>query len=492
MPPEAQESALPVESGRGRGEGAAMARAAFRDPADFARRVGGLQLEVARDLVNVPALPIDLPAFDLTLLSVSAERTTIGLVLGKSEPIARLSLRRIANGSDAAVPGDGEAKRSPVVAAEVVELHPVARRYRRQLAAMAKRLAASITTEKWEMARGPADRLAELPVGVPIAFYRQLVPGVDGQALVRVGFKCNQNCGICWQDRGWGRFDATQVLTWIEDLYAAGARSLIISGGEPTLDASLDRYVARARGLGFAAITLETNAIQFARPGLAQRLRDSGLTDCFVSLHSGDAVTSDAITRAPGTFSRTVAGIKALLAAGVPVRLNCVLTREGIGHVEGLPDFIASEFSDRTNLQGLMLSQPSDPFDPSLLPSIIPEPARLRAVLSKVIDRAFELGVPVSGLDGPCGPPLCAFAADPRITDLSPIGELLSGRTYLPACDGCAVRAACYGPRIADVDLYGESCVEPLAEAPRAGLGLRSSLTGFYRSAKERLGMGPH
>ncbi len=488
MPLDVQGSVAPPEFEGGRGQGVAMANVRFRDPPDFDRRVRDLQLEVVRNLVNVPALPIDLPAFDLTLLSVSAGRTSIGLVLGKSEPIARLSLRRTANGS---VADDDGAKRPPVVAAEIVELHPVARRYQRQLEAMARRLAASITAEKWAAAQVPAALLAELPVGVPIAFYRQLVPGVAAQALVRVGFKCNQNCGICWQDRDWGRFDAEQILTWIEDLYAAGARSLIISGGEPTLDAGLDRYIARARGLGFAAITLETNAIQFAKPGLAERLREAGLTDCFVSLHSGDAATSDAITRSPGTFSRTVSGIQALLAAGVPVRLNCVLTREGLDHVEDLPEFIDREFDDRGNLCGLMLSQPSDPFDPSLLPAIVPEPARLRAVLCKVIDRAFDLGVAVSGLDGPCGPPLCAFGADPRIADLSPIGELLSGRTYLPACEGCAVRAACYGPRIADDDLYGDSCVEPLVEAPWAALNLRSSLTGLVRSAKERLGIGP-
>jgi MoaA/NifB/PqqE/SkfB family radical SAM enzyme len=257
-------------------------------------------------------------------------------------------------------------------------------------------------------------------------------------------------------------------LTWIEDLYAAGARNLIISGGEPTLDPQLANYVRHARELGYEWVTLETNAIQFSKPGLAERLRDAGVGDCFVSLHSGDEVTSDAITRAPGTFRRTVAGIKRLLAAGVPVRLNCVLTREGIEVVEGVPDFIHRELAGYPNLQGLMLSQPTDPFDPSLLRQIVPEPDRLRTVLRRVIDRAFALGVPVSGLDGPCGPPLCAFDADPRITALVPIPEPLRDRTYLRACDQCAVRGACYGVRLADVELYGDACVRPLATAPAA------------------------
>ena len=434
-----------------------MAGVRFRDPTGLEATGAALQLEIARALVRAPQLPIDLPAFDLTLLAVSAERNTIDLVLGKGAPIARLRLT--------AADANGE---GPAVKTAIIEVHSDTRRFSRQLQTMARRLEAAITGEKWQRALVPAKQLAGMPLGVPLAFYRQLVPGVGNQGLVRTGFLCNQNCGICWQDRDWGRFDAEQVLTWIEDLRAAGARGLIISGGEPTLDRRLEDYVRRARELGFDAVTLETNAIQFAKPGLAGRLRDAGLTSCFVSLHSGDAATSDRITRAPGTFVRTVAGIRALLEAGVPVRLNCVMTREGIEHLEHVPTFVHETFGDHPNLQGLMLSQPTDPYDRALLPEILPEPDRLRAVLRTVIDRAFALGIAVSGLDGPCGPPLCAFGADPRITALTPIPEQLSGRTYLAACAECAVRDACFGVRVADVELYGDACAQPLAARPVA------------------------
>lgn len=431
-----------------------MSAARFRDPVDIETRGAALQLEIARALVGAPAVPIELPAFDLTLLAVATTRGAIDLVLGKSAPLARLRLEE--NGGGAAI------------RASVVELHADARRFDRQLQTMARRLQAAIGADKWQRALAPARQLATLPLGVPMAFYRQLVPGIGDQGLVRTGFLCNQNCGICWQDRAWGRFDAEQVLTWIEDLRAAGARSLIISGGEPTLDRRLEDYVRRARQLGFESVTLETNAIQFGKADLASRLRAAGLSSCFVSLHSGDAATSDLITRAPGTFARTVAGIRALLEAGVPVRLNCVMTREGIDHLADVPGFVHQTFGPHPNLQGLMLSQPTDPYDRSLLPSILPEPERLRAVLRTVIDRAFALGVRVSGLDGPCGPPLCAFAADPRVATLAPIPERLDGRTYLPACADCAVRGACFGVRVADVELYGDACAQPLAAAPAA------------------------
>jgi hypothetical protein len=449
---------------RGRGEGEATARAVFRDPIGLEAEAAALQRTIVRTLVNAPSLPVELPKYDLTLLSVAAAKHSIDLILGKSAPIVKLRLTR-ADAAKLAPAGDPSAHR-PAVDVTIIEVHPDTARFQRQLQLMGQRLRAAITLEKWERALEEAKRLARLPVGVPLAFYRQLVAGATEQGQVRTGFNCNQDCGMCWQDREWGRFGPEQILTWIEDLHAAGARLLNISGGEPTLDNKLETYIRHAREIGFLAVTLETNAIQFSKPGLAERVRDAGLTDCFVSLHSGDAATSDAITRAPGTFKRTVAGVHALLDARLPVRLNCVMTREGIEHLEGLPDFVHAEFGPHPYLQGLMLSQPTDPYDRSLLPTIIPEPERLRAVLRVVIDHAFALGVRVTGLDGPCGPPLCAFGADRRITDLTPVREALQGRTYLSACAQCAVRSACFGARVADVEMYGDACVQPFAEPP--------------------------
>ncbi len=441
-----------------RGVGEAMAGVAFRDPVGLQGEVAALHSEIAKILVRAPSLPIELPAFGLTLLAAGSTKRGIDLVLGKESPFARLRIEKAAG--DALPTAQG---RVPVVQVGVVNEHSAAHRFERQLRAMALRVQASITEEKWRAAMVVAKKVADLPVDVPLAFYRQLVPGVGEQGLVRTGFNCNQNCGICWQDRKWGRYGSEQVLVWIEDLFAAGARRLIISGGEPTLDPQLESYVRRARELGFLSVTLETNAIQFSKPGHAERLRDAGMTDCFVSLHSGDAATSDAITRAPGTFPRTVAGCKALLEAGVPVRFNCVMTREGIDHLQGVPEFLMSNFGEYPSGRSLMLSQPTDPWDRTLLPTIIPEPERLRTVLASVIDQAFDIGVEVSGLDGPCGPPLCAFGADKRITKLTPISEEIEGRTYLAACEKCSVRKSCFGVRVADVELYGEACAKPIA-----------------------------
>ena len=442
-----------------------MQRPLFRDPPDVGARARQLRVALAHVLARAPGLPTDLPRFGAVLLGIEVGATRdIRLLIGdrSGQAVAALCMSATAL---VQLGGDDTAARSAVRVTVEPHDHGAAR-HRPALAAMASRLARATTPEIWRRARALAAELRALPEGVPLQHMRQIVAGVaPRQGLVRTGFRCNQDCGICWQGRDWPGADATQILTWIEDLHRAGARKLIISGGEPTLDRELDAYIRRARDLGFEVVTLETNAIACAKPGRAQRLADAGLSDAFVSLHSSDPDVSDAITRAPNTHARTLAGIDALLGAGVPVRLNCVLTRAGLSRLPELPGFIADRWRDHPSLGSVMLSLPSDPFDRSLLPELLPPPDELARALTETIEAAERVGVQLHGLDGPCGPPLCAFGADRRVTDLRPVPEAVDFRHHLPACDDCTVRGACFGVRDVWRQVHGDGWVRPITEA---------------------------
>lgn len=423
-------------------------RVVFRDPPPPVAEARRLEEDLARALVNAPSLPVFLPPFRMFLNAVATERDAFVLRLGPNERSLGHALR-IERPST-----EGPAQ------VTVVERAAGDPRVDKLLAAMCARLAVAITPERWKAARAIAGKLRAFPIDVPLHAMRQLVDGVDPPAgMVRTGFRCNQDCGLCWQSRQWGDYGSAQVRTWIEDLAAAGVRLLTISGGEPTLDPELCELVAHARSLGFTGVTLETNAIQMAKPGYAERLRDAGVTECFVSLHSPDPAVSDAITRAPGTHARTVRGVQALLAAGIPVRLNAVMTAEGLDALPGLPDFIHEHFG---SILGLAVSFPATPFERSLLDAIVPDPDRMRAALRRLIPRALDLGLSLSGIDGPCGVPLCAFGADPRVADLSTRVPPVPFRRHLPGCDRCAVRTACYGVREADADRFGDRCIQPI------------------------------
>lgn len=440
-----------------------MPEAAFHDPPSRRDEAAALALELAKVLVGAPRLPIELSKARLRLLDVRpGGSASIELVLGHEDPIAliRLLPRRA---SDPVPIGGGP------VRVTVTETYDVRPDVRTELDAMASRLGRSTTAERWSAAVELAQALRVVRNDVPLEHYRQRVEGTSDVGLVRVGFGCNQDCGLCWQDRDWPRHPPEQVRTWISDLATSGVRQLIVSGGEPMLDAELPSYLEHARALGLSSITLETNAILAARPGAAERLRAAGLDIAFVSLHSPDAAVSDAITRAPGTHVRTIAGIHALVAAGVDVKLNCVMTAEGLASLPRLPDYVHRELARYGKRIQLMLSYPSDAWDATLVPQIRPDPAALRVALKSTVDRAVALGIELDGLDGPCGPPLCAHGADRRVLELKETREPISFRTFAPGCGRCAVRRACPGVRTGDLEAFGERAIEPIAAWPAAG-----------------------
>jgi uncharacterized Fe-S cluster-containing radical SAM superfamily protein len=427
-------------------------RVAFRDPTSLGGRARALKLEIVRELVGADTLPIRLPAFGLTLIDVRADRAGIELLVGPNHPMARLRV--------------SWEPRKGMATIEVVPTSSGATRWARALETLRRRLSIAVTEARYQHAAEPARRLSSLPLGIPLGFFRQLVAGHSPpQGLVRTGFRCNQDCGMCWQDRDWGTFDPEQILRWIEDLHAAGATGLTISGGEPTLDSELGAYVRHARAIGFSSVILETNAIQAGKRDLASRLQADGVTGAFVSLHSADGAVSDAITRAPGTHERTVRGITALLSAGIEVTLNAVMTAEGLDRLPELPNFVHRHFGAHPKLRGLMLSYPTEPFDSTLSAGILPPPERLRDVLGRTIARALALDIEITGLDGPCGPALCAFGADPRLMR-STVRQPVDFRLRLPECDGCAVADLCLGVRHADVEHFGGRCVAPIARRP--------------------------
>jgi hypothetical protein len=223
--------------------------------------------------------------------------------------------------------------------------------------------------------------------------------------------------------------------------------------------------VPGARELEYASVTLETNAIQMAKAGYAQKLRDAGLQRAFVSLHSGDAATSDLVTRAPGTHKRTILGIQALLDVGVSISLNALITRESIAAIAGLPDYVRQTFGDHPLLESLVISDLGATFEEELVPKLIPEPEATRAALPLLIDRAAALKLRLDGLGGPCGPPPCMFGADARAMTLEAIPGPVPFRRYVAACDACAVKFACFGVREEQVELFGEDMVQPISRA---------------------------
>lgn len=282
------------------------------------------------------------------------------------------------------------------------------------------------------------------------------------EAMIRLGFRCNQDCDFCWQGRRWPEPPIELYERWVDEM--EGVRVLHFSGGEPTIHPALPALVARAAGRGIE-VRLQTNAIQLAKPGFLARV--PGVTGVFVSYHSHRAEISDAMTRAPGTHARTEAGIDACLRAGIDVELNTVVDRRNVDHLGALADHVIARFP---GVRAVDFSHPGIAFDPAAYSAHL---APLDVVGPALVEAMRKLGAAgvLAIVDGACGFPACTFRGAPelapRVHGESIEDEGGFDRVFVTACDRCARRPSCVGLRRAYVDRLGDRGVVPFDRPPQ-------------------------
>ena len=142
-----------------------------------------------------------------------------------------------------------------------------------------------------------------------------------------VADRCNHFCQHCYQVHGLkGEMSFEEISKLLRSFSDAGGFVVSISGGEPTLRPDLVDILERARELGLATV-LYTNAF-LVDDQLALRLAGARVWRVEVSLYSDVAAEHDAVTRVPGSWERTLGGIRRLRSAGLNVRIKYTVTRE--------------------------------------------------------------------------------------------------------------------------------------------------------------------
>ncbi|HEV2592942.1 MAG TPA: GTP 3',8-cyclase MoaA [Gaiellaceae bacterium] len=151
---------------------------------------------------------------------------------------------------------------------------------------------------------------------------------------ISVTDRCNFRCVYCMPKEVFGReyrfLDRKELLTFEEIARLAGAfvdlgvQKLRITGGEPLVRRDLERLIAMLAE-HHVDLTLTTNGSLLVQK--AQALADAGLTRITVSLDSLDDATFRALNDVDFGIDRVLAGIDAAAAAGLPVKVNCVLKR---------------------------------------------------------------------------------------------------------------------------------------------------------------------
>jgi radical SAM protein with 4Fe4S-binding SPASM domain len=137
---------------------------------------------------------------------------------------------------------------------------------------------------------------------------------------------CNLKCAHCGV-RSPG--DDLPAATWgriLDRLLEAKVLELVVSGGEPLARRDFGDFVDMVIERPFR-FSLNTNATLLTSK-TASLLQKAGprLTSVMAGLDGPDAETHDAL-RGPGTFKKAVEGVRRAVEAGLPVIINCTVTR---------------------------------------------------------------------------------------------------------------------------------------------------------------------
>ena len=281
---------------------------------------------------------------------------------------------------------------------------------------------------------------------------------------VRINFRCNQVCRFCFVSTHLESAEHAEVERVIVEMARTGGM-VVISGGEPTLNPRVVDYVRLAKREGASYVELQTNATRLADGDYADRLAEAGVDQAFVSLHGSCAEISDAITGAPGTFEKTVAGIDRAVRAAMDVRLNFVFCEMNFEDFPRYVEMVARRWP------GMALTISFVAASTDVVPrtrDLIPRYSDVLPHLTRGLELGRAAGLRMSGFDSMCGIPLCLVPEDVapyyEIADVPPgfdRGEFI----HAEPCRTCELSTKCFGVRRGYATLHGTSELRPVARA---------------------------
>jgi len=173
---------------------------------------------------------------------------------------------------------------------------------------------------------------------------------------ISVTDRCNYRCVYCRTGTDGAQYAELPIAEYtriLQVFVSLGIEKIRFTGGEPLLRAGLLDLVRETAQMKAAFtdepldLALTTNGHLLA--GLAQPLKQAGLSRLTVSMDAVDPETFARITRVPGSFERVQAGIRAAKQAGLgPVKVNCVLLR-------GFNDSQIESFAEFSRTEGVIV-----------------------------------------------------------------------------------------------------------------------------------------
>lgn len=151
---------------------------------------------------------------------------------------------------------------------------------------------------------------------------------------------CNLSCRHCYcTPARTHALDTLQLTKVIDSMAAGGALYLTITGGEVFLRPDWREILRHLDDTHFS-FRINTNGVLLDESAVSDLGELKRLREVHVSVYSADPAIHDAVTGVKGSHRRSVKALEMLLAAGIPVSINCSVMRTNLDSFDAVKRMI--------------------------------------------------------------------------------------------------------------------------------------------------------
>jgi len=284
---------------------------------------------------------------------------------------------------------------------------------------------------------------------------------------------CNQDCVFCNAPDIPPGLNTQKTKETIEAYLKDGVEKIIFSGGEPTLRKDLPEIIRYAKEHGAKEVELYTNAVRCDSLKYTRQLVDAGLDAAFVALHHHSEFISDLLTRAPGTFVRTVRGLHNLNRLGVSITINTVTNAANYKDMKKFAQFVIKRFPYTGVISfSFVMSGRRAIRNPAIVPRMSDAAPYLMEAYEVCIKNKMEFNNPM------CGVPICFVPLyyrycseyqalkQQRFEIRLAMKRNETEKTQLPVCSRCFFNEYCLGVWKNYITIHGAGEVKPVLGEP--------------------------
>ena len=146
---------------------------------------------------------------------------------------------------------------------------------------------------------------------------------------VRLTRVCNNNCLFCLdkENQNGEIIPFRQVIDDFKNGRKEGATRAILSGGEPTLHPQLIEIIKKAKKFGYSHIQMISNGRMLAYEDFVKKLKEAGLNEITLSLHSHLKDKFEEIVQAKGSYNQAIKGLLNALKHNLIVSVDIVINK---------------------------------------------------------------------------------------------------------------------------------------------------------------------